>query len=153
MARLIQRIEEQQPSARRVAPALHETVAVARRRRQLAEAGRAPIMVADQHDVGHLQRPHAVEEIAVGLHLAPMREIAGDDRNLRVGVMLVDVGDRSIEARPGIEPVEFEAGRDEMRIGDVNELHVLSAVPLSFGGYAYADTLGISVTGCRECAI
>lgn len=75
------------------------------------------------HNVGHLQRTHAVQEIAVGLHLPPVREIAGDDCDFRIGVMLVDIGNRSIEPRARIEPVKLESGCDQVSVGDVNEFH------------------------------
>jgi hypothetical protein len=50
-------------------------------------------------------------------------EIAGDDGELGIGVVMVDIGDGRVEPRSGVEPIEPQAGANEVGIGDLDQLH------------------------------
>jgi hypothetical protein len=50
-------------------------------------------------------------------------EIAGDDGELGIGVVMVDIGDGRVEPRSGVEPREPQAGANEVGIGDLDQLH------------------------------
>jgi hypothetical protein len=132
MARLIKRVEEEQPAARRVPPALYEAVHVPGGGGEDVKARGAPVMVADQDDIGNAKTPHALEKAAIGVHLPPVRQITGDDRKLRIGVVTIDVGNGRIEPDLGVETIKLLARSDQVGIGDVDELHAQSS-PQSFG--------------------
>jgi len=69
VAHFVERVEKQEAADRRVAPALHEAIGVARCRRQHIEAGSASVMVADENRVEHAQGTHGGAEITIGIHL------------------------------------------------------------------------------------
>ena len=50
-----------------------------------------------------------------------MGEVAGHDREHRVGLMLVDVGDGRVEAGARIEAIKLPARVRKMRVGEVDE--------------------------------
>src|SRR5215467_13321108 len=52
MALLVKRVEKEQPAAQSIAPALHETVRIPRRRGEHVKARSTTVMVAHQDNVG-----------------------------------------------------------------------------------------------------
>jgi len=80
-------------------------------------------MVADENRVGHAQGTHGGAEIAISIHFPPVGEIAGDNGELGIGVVMIDVGDGRVEPRSGVEPIEPQAGANEVGIGDLDQLH------------------------------
>ncbi len=73
--------------------------------------------------VGAFSRARTDSEIFVSAVLAPMREIAGDDDEGNIGMIAVDAVDGCREPPGGIEPVDLAAARDEMGVGEDDELH------------------------------
>ena len=55
--------------------------------------------------------------------VAAMRKVAGDHAQRRIGVMREHVVDAGDEPRVRVEPEQQLARRDEMGVGDVDELH------------------------------
>src|SRR5262252_9738138 len=53
MALFVKRVEKEQPAAQGIAPALHETVPIARRRSERVKARGTTVMVAHQDNVGY----------------------------------------------------------------------------------------------------
>jgi hypothetical protein len=86
-------------------------------------AQRDPVVVIPGNRVPrHGKAGERPGERPVGLGLAPVGEIAGDGDERGIGMLLVHVVDRRREPLRGIEPVEPPPRRNEMRIGDVDEL-------------------------------
>ena len=80
-------------------------------------------MIADQEALRHGQVFQALLQPLIGLDLAPIGEVAGDDREIGVGVMPVDVVDRLHEMRMRIPAQDRFAGQGDVHVGEVNELH------------------------------
>jgi hypothetical protein len=86
----------------------------------------APVVIADAQPHRHRKRGETRLEPFVVVAVAPIGEIAGDDQKLRIVVAFEDVDQRPLEIEPGIAPADGLAGRSEMDIAHMDELHGLA---------------------------
>ena len=82
----------------------------------------AVVVIADQQVVGDHELVELALQRRIGLRLALVREIARQDREGRIRVIAVHVGDAERQPVDRIEAVEQVARWHEMGVGEVNEL-------------------------------
>ena len=93
-----------------------------------AERLAAIVIAHHQHDRDS-QSCQPVFERFIRTLLAPMGEIARHDHECKVVVVAVDQLDRRREPCSGIERIETTTGRNEVRVGQDNELHRTDPLP------------------------
>ena len=116
-------VEEDQPSGFRIAHTLHRAGFVHRHVGEEFAKRRVGVVVADDQLHRHGQRVQRLAQRLERLAVAEMRQIAGDDGKIGVGVVAVDVGDAGIQPRLGIETVEQLARAHEVGIGQMDQFH------------------------------
>ena len=102
---------------------LHETVPVRRRLREDALEALAVVVIADQQVAGHFQVGENLLHRAVGGLAAVVGEVAGQDHEIRVAVDPVHAIDDGGEARRRLQCAQAVAGRNQVSVGDMDELH------------------------------
>ena len=83
---------------------------------------RAVVVIADQQVIRHRELVELVLQRRVGLRFALVGKVAGEDRESRVGVIAIDVGNTERQPVDGIQAIEQIARRHEVGVGDVDEL-------------------------------
>jgi len=111
----------------RIQGCLNEAVGVPRRVGESGEQGRAVVVVAGYEAVGDREPVEDAFQGAVRAGPAVVGQVAADDAQLGVSVMGVDVGDASRQPCRRIEVVDLSAVRDQVGIGDLQQLHRLNS--------------------------
>jgi len=117
--RAFQRIEKEKVTAVARDGALHVSLAA----EHLAKVG-AVVVIAEHEMSFDGKAGKALPERLVDGGFALLGEIAGDGAERSIDVVLLDIGEAGVEAGHGIEAPQQISRRHEMKISDVDELHV-----------------------------
>jgi hypothetical protein len=121
--RIAQAVDTDQPRALHVERVLHIPTLDHWRVRENPAKQRPVIMVA-QHQMH--RHPKWLQRLLHGLvcpRLALVREVTGDQNQLRVAETLIDQRDRVAQPVPGTGAVKQPVTRDTMRVGDLDKSH------------------------------
>lgn len=102
---------------------LHEAMSVARGIRKRRQQLCAIVVVTGDQMYRHRQLFEKIPRRGIGPGISGIGHVARQDQKLGVVVMFDDVGDAGVQARTGIEPVEFLPACNQMGVGQVNEFH------------------------------
>lgn len=120
---LLDSIEQQKTPGAGLKCRLHETIGIdgdiGKHRQRLLP----PIMIADHEMHRQLQSGQAVAQIAIGLGLTGLREVAGDYTQLGIAVIAIDIINARFEALVRIEAVQDLPAWHEVQVGELDEFH------------------------------
>jgi hypothetical protein len=121
---LLQRVEEDDPTrVSRVEHRLNEPLCVTRLIRELGHEGLAVVVIAEKEPHGHGQAGQFGGKAFIGLRFAPVGEVTRDDREVSVRMTADHVVDDRREASSRVEAMDRRVSRDEVGVGDVDDLH------------------------------
>lgn len=117
-------VEKDQTAPRGIKDRLHEALLVDRDPRKPLAENAAVVMVANEETDRHCKLIEFAMQGIVGGSLAAMSEIAGENAQIGIGVMPVDIGNAGRQTLQRILVEEALWGRHEMRVGDLDDFHV-----------------------------
>ena len=120
-------VEEQKAPGRCPLHRLHEAVRVQRLVREVLGKDLALVVVADQELERRFERRQGLGKLSESFRLAPMGQVAGNDHQIGIGVVSVDVGDGGGKSDLRVAAIERLAGRYEMRVSQMDEFHGLGS--------------------------
>jgi hypothetical protein len=126
---LAERIECEDRRVIEVPDRLHKSIAVVIRFLEHGAERLAAIVIAHHQHDRDSQSCQPVFERFISTLLAPMGEIARQDQEGKVVVVAADRVERGRKSRSRIERIETTAGRNEVRVGQDNKLHLTDPLP------------------------
>ena len=115
---------------------LHEAVGVHRHLREVRAKALAAVVVAQDGKHRHGQAAELLRELAVGVRVAGVGQVAGDNTQRGIAMLCDHAVDAAGQAAVRVEPVECLPLRHQVRVGDVDELEHDAVSPLQRGSRA-----------------
>ena len=116
-------IEKQATALRCLAARLHKSVLIPRNLWETTGKGRRIIMVADHQHQWHRQAADLGFKGGIGIRVAPMGQIAGDDGEIRIPMFGVDTVHGQREAAGWVCAIKRAVAADDMGVGKMDKLH------------------------------